>query len=369
MKIHIKLILLLFTASCHAAIDCTLPATVGGVQYCPNVGYQTCAIDVPSVVGVVHQRYFCFSQPNNLASANAAFMFHGGGHTGNAVAKHWSDQQNEAFIILPSARMVNGTRKWNTVNTEYPNFDALETIHGHSDTRFIGMVLNAINDQFSCDQAAPPVPCVNNHYAAGFSSGAAMVLQLLTRNEFSDQFSGYAAVSNYLDEAKKTPTQTLPNGNTIGNINAPFVPVPTAYMMGTDERINLPLKVIIDVVESGCPDPDLIFDDLLCFGSMVEETLYTNRLDTAVWLRHHLGTIKQSITQMYDNATDDTLITSQLYEADPTIPNAVSVWVGTVINGGHSWPSINNPKADPNHSEDFETAAQLITFWTDHADW
>jgi len=342
---------------------------VGGVQYCPNAGYQTCSIDVPNYsLGLVQQRYFCLSQPN-VAQANAVFMFHGAGHTGNAVAKHWQNQTSDSFIILPAAEFVSGTRKWNTVNIQNPHYQALETVHGHSDTRFIKTILEELDSIYSCNQAAPPVPCINNYYAAGFSSGAAMVLQLLTRNEFSYWFSGYGAVSNYLDDAKKAPQQVLPNGNKIGNINDPFTPRPIAFMMGTDERMNLPIKPMISVVENGCANPSLIYDALYCFSSLVDSTFYANRLDTAMWLRNRSSTVNPAITTMYDNPTDDTLISSQLYLPDAAVNDAVAVWVGTVINGGHSWPSINNLKSDPNHSEDIETSDVLVDFWTDFADW
>ncbi len=371
MKKYLIMTLLSFTVTSYAIVDCSLPSTIGGVKYCPNNGYQTCSVDVTNsaIPPVTHQRYFCFSKPN-VAEANAVFMFHGGGHTGNAVAKHWSNQKSDTFIILPSARHINGQRKWNTVNTENPNFDDLEDTFGHSDTQFIEELLTEIDDQHSCDQVPVPNPCIDNYYAAGFSSGAAMALQLLTRNEFSSWFSGYGVISNYMDEAKKAPYLPAAGGGTTGNINMPFTPIPTAYMMGTDERINLPLKLIIDVVESLCVNPDVINNDLQCFSAAMDQTLYANRLDTAMWLRIRLGTIQDAITDLYDGGnTDDTLITGQLYLADPTIAGAVSVWVGTVINGGHSWPSINNSKPDRNHSEDFETADQLVKFWTDHANW
>ncbi len=369
MKKYLILSMALFAFSTQAQVDCTLPPTVGGVQYCPNNGYQTCSIDVNSVPFGLQQRFFCFSKPANVAEAHAVFMFHGGGHTGNAVAKHWTNQKSSSFIVLPSARLINGKRKWNTVNVEHPNFDDLETTFGHSDTLFMEELLQALEDQHGCDLAAPPVPCINNYYAAGFSSGAAMVFQLLTRTEFSNWFSGYGAVSNYIDEAKKSPQQPVVGG-TVGNINMPFVPVPIFYMMGTDERINLPLKFIISLVEGLCNDPDLIANDIQCFSNQTGQTLHTNRLDTALWLRQKLKAVKDADTDWYDGGnSDDTLITSQLYEAEPNIVDAVSVLVATVINGGHSWPSINNTKLDPNHSEDFETSDQLVKFWTVHADW
>ena len=362
--------MVLFVFSSQSQVNCNLPPTVGGVQYCPNNGYQTCSIDVNSVPFGLQQRFFCFSKPANVAEAHAVFMFHGGGHTGNAVAKHWTNQKSSSFIVLPSARLINGKRKWNTVNVEHPNFDDLETTFGHSDTLFMEELLQALEDQHGCDLAAPPVPCINNYYAAGFSSGAAMVFQLLTRTEFSNWFSGYGAVSNYIDEAKKSPEQPVAGGGTIGNINMPFVPVPIFYMMGTDERINLPLKFIITLVEGLCNDPDLIANDIQCFSNQTGQTLHTNRLDTALWLRQKLKAVKDADTDWYDGGnSDDTLITSQLYEAEPNIVDAVSVLVATVINGGHSWPSINNTKLDPNHSEDFETSDQLVKFWTVHADW
>ena len=370
MKKYLIIPMVLFVFSSQSQVNCNLPPTVGGVQYCPNNGYQTCSIDVNSVPFGLQQRFFCFSKPANVAEAHAVFMFHGGGHTGNAVAKHWTNQKSSSFIVLPSARLINGKRKWNTVNVEHPNFDDLETTFGHSDTLFMEELLQALEDQHGCDLAAPPVPCINNYYAAGFSSGAAMVFQLLTRTEFSNWFSGYGAVSNYIDEAKKSPEQPVAGGGTIGNINMPFVPVPIFYMMGTDERINLPLKFIISLVEGLCNDPDLIANDIQCFSNQTGQTLHTNRLDTALWLRQKLKAVKDADTDWYDGGnSDDTLITSQLYEAEPNIVDAVSVLVATVINGGHSWPSINNTKLDPNHSEDFETSDQLVKFWTVHADW
>lgn len=362
MKLLLTTVLFFISLNIKALV-CGLPATIAGVDYCPTSPLiQTCSVDVPDAAGVLEPRYFCLSMPTIVEQANAVFMFHGGGNTGKAMAKHWQNQMADTFLILPTAKFVGGKRKWNVVDKVVPNFFDLKPVRGHSDTEFIQTVLIEIEARLSCNQAAPPTPCIQNYYAAGFSSGAGMVFQLATRNSFNNWFSGYGAVSNQVKPEMRQPTIGL-----TGNLTVPKLPVPIFYMVGTDERINLPFEYIENFISTNCLQPDFIEDSIECFGAGSIKNISSRRFDTAKWLRTTNFTTNPAIITTYDDITDDTVITSQLYEPDPTVANAAAVWVGSVINGGHYWPSINTAKTDPVHSEDFETSDQMVDFWTTYA--
>ena len=359
----LTLTILLFFNTQLWAVVCGLPATIGGVSYCPaNPSFQTCSVDVPDATGVLEPRYFCLSEPTAVEQANAVFMFHGGGHTGKAVAKHWQNQMADAFIVLPSSKHVGGKRKWNIVDELVPNFIDLKTVRGHSDTEFIRQVLIDLEAIYDCDQAAPPVPCIKQYYAAGFSSGAGMVFQLSTRNYFSNWFSGYGAVGNAIKEQMRQPAVAG-----TGNLTEPKRPVPMYFMTGTDERVHLPINYIEDVISTGCPQPDFIDNSIDCFGAISIKNIPSRRMDSGRWLRQTNLTMNTSITAHHDQSTDDTVIATQLYEPDPLLPGGKAILVGSVINGGHYWPSINTSKPDPMHSEDFETSDQMVAFWIDYA--
>lgn len=360
---YIILTILFFLSFTIKAMVCGLPATIGGVSYCPGGPLiQTCSVDVPDAAGVLEPRYFCLSKPAAVEEANAVFMFHGGGHTGKAVAKHWKNQRSDAFIILPSSKKVAGKRKWNTVDETVPNFVDLKPVRGHSDTQFIRRVLIDLEATYGCNQPNPSSPCIKNYYAAGFSSGAGMVFQLSTRNYFNGWFSGYGAVGNGIKEEMREPVVAG-----TGNLTEPKIPVPMFYMVGTDERVHMPIAYVEDVIATSCAQPDFIDSSIDCFGANSVKNIPSRRMDSGLWLRKTNQTLSASITDHYDGITDDTLIASQLYEPDPIIVNAKAVWVGSVINGGHYWPSINTVKVDPMHSEDFETSDQMVDFWTTYA--
>ncbi len=359
MKMHFKLILLLISGGTQAAIQCGLPPVIGGVQYCPASGHQTCAVDVEDADGVPQPRVFCLSIPS-AERANAVFLFHGARHTGLAMAGRFANQASEAFLVLPSAGLVRGHRGWNTVDRTVPDFADLKAERGHSDTEFIQTLLLELDAALSCDQVNPPTPCILNYYAAGFSSGAGMVFQLYTRNEFNAWFSGYGAVSNQINRAMRAAHDPLTDA---GNATLPLMPRPFFYMTGTEEFIHLPIDDMIDVVSSACTQPDDMLHSVYCYKAEAGNNIASGRHDSALWLREQNGALADSLNVWHDRPGNDTLISEQFYPADPLQLDSAPVALLTVINGAHSWPSIRNTRAAARHSEDIETSDEMVAFW------
>lgn len=360
-----RILVLLMLAISHislAQMDCTLPAVIGSIEYCPETGYKTCSVQVPDAGGIDEPRIFCLGIPE-VQQANVIFMFHGGGNTGKTGVGRWTNQFDNAFIVLPSSKIVNGSRSWNTANRDIPNFDDLKPTAGHSDTEFIETILETLEVDYSCDQVNPPEPCIHNYYAAGFSSGAGMIFQLYTRNEMNAWFSGYGAISNRLSQEKRIAYDPFTN---TGNATLPLDPRPMFFMMGSDEPVHINTDIFIDTINASCAQPDFIEGLFDCYRS-IDVDYTSNKTSTAVWLRQQNGTLNDSEVGFYNLNTDDTAITSQFYPRNSLIINAEPLTVLTVVNGDHSWPSINNQRPDGAHSEDLETSDELVKFWIKEA--
>ncbi len=367
MKKSIVMLLMLgLGLSAQAQMLCNLNNVIAGETLCPTQaqGFLTCTVPVPDVNNNPQARYFCLSIPPGVQQANAVFMFHGGGGTGDAVAGHWQNQQATAFLVLPVAQPINGKRKWNTVKEGLPDFDGLKAAHGHSDTEFVGKILTELEGGYACG-AGPANPCILNYYAAGFSSGASMVYQLYTRNFFNGWFSGYGAVGNRIHTAKTVAYNAMAG---TGNATLPIDPKPFFMMMGSDEKFHMPLDTVIDEVNNSCGGGmDLIENHVACFMNFSSSTVPSTRRVTAKWLRQTNATLPSSGGGFFDLNTDDTQVTWAHYPLDPAVAGSEPVQVWTVVNGGHFWPSTNNMSAHRMHSEDIETSDELVNFWTNHA--
>jgi poly(3-hydroxybutyrate) depolymerase len=176
-------------------------------------------------------------------------------------------------------------------------------------------------------------------YVAGFSNGAGMVWQLLN-SDLSTSIRGFAAVGKAVD-----PEKVEHYRNSLGGV-APAA-APMVYLQGTADRGFRPTFTAEE--------------------APLEQTLPFFTLTTML-SRNGLAAppvipTAPAVTTLMPGSTGVTEVVLQLFTGGA---GTQAYLQGTVINGGHNWPTpttVGNPPV-ANH---FDATEAVVQFWKSHA--
>lgn len=205
------------------------------------------------------------------------------------------------------------------------------------DLEFVEMLLEEITTTpYATGSAAVPNVSADPAllYAAGFSSGAGMVWQLINSDRVS-RFRGFAAVGKALDPEKSQRYRRQLDAT--GDEPAP---VPVIYVHGTGEHTFRPPATLQEVPI-----------DITQPAFTVLEMLDRNGVAPAD---------PAAATILVPGSTNLTEVVVQLYVGDEAFACA------TVINGGHNWPgptTVGNPPV----ASHFDATEAVVEFWQRHA--
>ena len=271
--------------------------------------------------------------PSNppLATAPVILVFHGGGQETATIARAWGvvppgpPPANVAdyIIVFPQTHPELEDR-WYTFSSRsvgFPEIDLnyTDALIDELTTRLYPTGAGAVNPQVTGDPA--PV------YASGFSSGGGMVWQMIN-SPLVARLAGAAAVGKPLDVEKASRYR-----RTIAPV-AP-APIPMFYLQGTADD-GFRGTFLAD-------EPEL--DTTLPFATL-REMLTRNGIAAG-----------PAATTLVPGSTGVTEVVLQLYAG-----GAAAYQHGTVINGGHNWPTpttVGNPPV-ANH---FNSTEAVVDFW------
>ena len=169
-------------------------------------------------------------------------------------------------------------------------------------------------------------------YAAGFSNGGGMVWQLLN-SDLAPRFQGFAAVGKALDPEKaRHYRQVLA---TSGQVPAP---APVFYLHGTaDPGYRPPFT-----------QQEVELDETLPFFTL-REMLDRNAVAAG-----------PAVTSLVAGSTGVTEVVLQEFAGTAAYVH------GTVLNGGHNWPTPTT-RGNPPVATHFDTTQAIVDFWRTNA--
>ena len=170
-------------------------------------------------------------------------------------------------------------------------------------------------------------------FVAGFSNGAGMVWQLLN-SELETRFQGFAAVGKALDPEKAHRYRAR-----LARSGAVPAPAPVAYIQGTADPGYRPPFTQREA-EIGVTLPVFTLHEMLdrngvCGGGPADTTLVPG---------------SRGVTE----------VVLQRFEGNEAF------LLGTVINGGHNWPTPTT-RGNPPVADHFDATATIVEFWRLHA--
>ncbi len=282
-------------------------------------------------------RTYSVEVPNTppLATIPAIIVFHGGGQDVANIAKRWG--------VHPPAPVPALVENYLLVFPEaHPQLDEEWVHYGPGNSAFPTLDLDFVRDLVAelTSRAYPTtsmaVPTVtadpNLIYAAGFSNGGGMVWQLLN-SDLSASFRGFAAVGKALD-----PEKAIQYRRHLAASGAVPAPAPVAYIQGT--------------ADTGYRPPftqqEQKLGETLPFFTLTE---MLNRNGIAAG---------PAATTLIPGSTGLTEVVLQQFAG------AEAYLHGTVLNGGHNWPtptSVGNPPV----ATHFNTTEAIVDFWKANA--
>jgi poly(3-hydroxybutyrate) depolymerase len=289
-------------------------------QSLPSVGTRTYHIEVPA------------NPPQ--ASVPAILVFHGGGQDVEVMARNWGVSAagpppaplDNYLLVFPETdpRMNAEWVHFQTGDSAFPTFD-LDFVRE--------LITECTTRVYPTGGAIPGVQADPDQiYVAGFSNGGGMVWQLLN-SDLSASLRGYAAVGKALDPEKvRQYNGTLPAGT------AP-APAPVFYLQGTADQGFRPTF----------SQQEASLDNTLPFFTLRQMLTRNGIAATA------------AATTLIPGSTGVTEVVLQLF----TGGNEAYLH-GTVINGGHNWPTpttVGNPPV----AGHFNATRAIIDFWHNHA--
>jgi poly(3-hydroxybutyrate) depolymerase len=277
--------------------------------------------------------------PANPAQATvpAIVVFHGDGQDAATIARRWGLEAGspvpanvaDYLLVFPEAdpRLSGEWVHFQKADGEFPTLDL----------EFVDLLVQELTTRLYPTGSAL-VPDVSADptfiYAAGFSSGAGMVWQLINSDRVA-QFRGFAAVGLALDpeKAQRYRRELAASGDQLP-------PVPVAYVHGTGEHTFRPPAMLLEVpLDTTKP------------AFTVQEMLARNGI---------APTAPAATTTLIPGSINLTEVVVQLYLGTEAFSCA------TVINGGHNWPgptTVGNPPV----ASHFDTTAAIVDFWHAHA--
>jgi poly(3-hydroxybutyrate) depolymerase len=284
-------------------------------------------------------RTYSVEVPDNppQASIPAIIVFHGGGQDVATIAARWG--------VQPPAPVPALVQNYLLVFPEtHPQLDDEWVHYGPGNSAFPTLDLDFVRDlvaelttrAYATTSVAVPTVTADPTliYAAGFSNGGGMVWQLLN-SDLSASFRGFAAVGKALDPDKAI--QYRRQLAACGAVPAP-APAPVAYLQGTaDTGYRPPLT-----------QQEQTLDETLPFFTLTE---MLNRNGIAAG---------PAATRLIPGSTGLTEVVLQRFAG------AEAYLHGTVVNGGHNWPtptSVGNPPV----ATHFNTTEAIVEFWQANA--
>jgi len=270
-----------------------------------------------------------------LATLPAIIVFHGGGQDAAAIARRWG--------VHPPAAVPAALQNYLLVFPEtHPQLDR-EWVHVQTgDSGFPTLDLDFVRDltaelttrAYATGSAAVPTVSADPNllYVAGFSNGGGMVWQLLN-SDLSASFQGFAVVGKALDPEKAAHyRQELA---ALGQVPAP---APVFYLQGT--------------ADSGYRPPftqqEVELDETLPFFTL------------RTMLDRNGVAAGPAVTSLVAGSTGVTEVVLQEFAG------AAAYLHGTVLNGGHNWPTpttVGNPPV----ATHFNATEAIIDFWRTNA--
>jgi len=265
----------------------------------------------------------------------AILVFHGGGQEAETIAHRWG--------IDPPAPVPGPLRNYLLVFPETHPGLAEQWVHRGPgdgglpslDLDFVAeLVAELTTHPFPTGSATVPAVTADPAlvYAAGFSNGGGLVWQLLN-SDLSTAFRGFAAVGKALEPEKSRHYR--------GQLAAAGLeprPAPVCYLQGTADRGFRPPFTLEEAQ----------LDHTLPFFTLTE-MVSRNGL-----------TAGPASTTLIPGSTGVTEVVLQLFTG------AEAYLHGTVINGGHNWPTPTT-RGNPPVADHFDATQTIVEFWQAHA--
>ena len=289
-------------------------------QQLPSVGTRTYHVEVPA------------NPPQ--ASVPAIIVFHGGGQDVEVIARNWGVSPagppppplDNYLLVFPETdpRMTAEWVHFQTGDSAFPTFDL----------DFVRDLIGELTTRVYATGGAIPGVSADPEliYVAGFSNGGGMVWQLLN-SDLSLLLRGFAAVGKALDPEKVTQyNNSLPAGT--GPAAAPVF-----YLQGTADRGFRPTFT----------QEEIQLDQTLPFFTLRQMLSRNGLVATA------------ATTTLVPGSTGVTEVVLQLFTG-----GTEAYLHGTVINGGHNWPTpttVGNPPV----ATHLNATRSIVDFWHNHA--
>jgi poly(3-hydroxybutyrate) depolymerase len=270
------------------------------------------------------------------ATLPVIIVFHGGGQDAATIAARWGvDPPSpvpadlaDYLLVFPESDPL--------LSEEWVHFTAGDSAFPTHDLEFVRRLLTELSTRnYPTGSVTVPTitadPCLA--YAAGFSNGAGMVWQLLN-SELAGSFRGFAAVGKVLD-----PEKSRHYRNQLAASGAVPAPAPVVYLQGTADRGFRPTFTLEETP----------LEETLPFFT-VQETLLRNQIPADV----------AATATLVPGSTGVTEVVLQLFAG------AAAFLQGTVVNGGHNWPTpatVGNPPV----AQHFDATSTIVEFWRRHA--
>jgi poly(3-hydroxybutyrate) depolymerase len=270
------------------------------------------------------------------ATVPAIVVFHGDGQDAATIARRWGLEPGSPIPANVADYLLVFPESDPRLSGEWVHFQKSDGIFPTLDLEFVDLLVQELTTRLYPTGSAL-VPDVSADpaliYAAGFSSGAGMVWQLMNSDRV-DLFRGFAAVGLALDpeKADRYRRELAASGD-------PLQAVPVAYVHGTGEHTFRPPATLLEVpIDTTRP------------AFTVREMLDRNGILPSA----------PATTTLIPGSTNLTEVVVQLYLGNAAFSCA------TVINGGHNWPgptTVGNPPV----ASHFDATASILDFWHTHA--
>lgn len=269
------------------------------------------------------------------AAVPAIIVFHGGGQDASTIARHWGVIPGGVVPALLQNYLLVFPEADSRLNQEWVHHQAGDSGFPTLDLELVQELIAELTTRLYPTGAAG-VPDVSADpqliYVAGFSNGGGMVWQLLN-SALSTSIRGFAAVGKVLDPEKSSHYRRQ-----LAAAGAVPAAAPVVYLQGTaDVGFRPPFT-----------QQEQPLDTTLPFFTLME-MLTRNGIAAG-----------PSATTLLPGSTGVTEVVLQLFSG------AAAYLHGTVINGGHNWPTpttVGNPPV-ANH---FNATRAVVEFWKAHA--
>jgi len=269
------------------------------------------------------------------AAVPAIIVFHGGGQDVAAIARRWGVNPPAAVPVPLQNYLLVFPETHPQLDKEWVHFQTGNSAFPTLDLDFVGDLITELTTRtYATGSVAVPTVSADPNllYAAGFSNGGGMVWQLLN-SDLSASFQGFAMVGKVLDPEKaRHYRQTLA---ALGQVPAP---APVFYLHGTaDPGYRPPFT-----------QQEVEFDQTLPFFTL-KEMLDRNGVAAG-----------PAATTLVAGSTGLTEVVLQEFAGTEAYVH------GTVVNGGHNWPTpttVGNPPV----ATHFNATEAIVDFWRTNA--